>query len=218
MNFTGIDLREVNIGSSNGLMPDGTNPLPEPMLTQFNITIWHMNFIRIDWREVNIGSSMAWCLTASSHYLSQCWPSSISQYGFTELSFQWLLVSHVMLDGQIRTRQSHYVHLFTLHHSYFWKSGYSCDSNTGRSTEHHYIQDNEDSWWYHREFWPVAFSFQILILHIPTAMCQTAVSPLVIQRRYCRLASWAINQKYHNNHMSYSILGISMGLCTYSAI
>ena len=23
----------VNIGSSNGLMPDGTKPLPEPMLT-----------------------------------------------------------------------------------------------------------------------------------------------------------------------------------------
>ena len=32
----------VNIGSSNGLLPDGTNPLPEPMLTDHQ---WSPHFI-----------------------------------------------------------------------------------------------------------------------------------------------------------------------------
>ena len=32
----------VNIGSGNGLVPDGTKPLPEPMLTKFyNIVLHH---------------------------------------------------------------------------------------------------------------------------------------------------------------------------------
>ena len=31
---------------------------------------------------------MAWCPQATSHYLSQCWPRSVSQYGVTKL--QWL--------------------------------------------------------------------------------------------------------------------------------
>ena len=30
----------VNIGSGNGLVPSGNNPLPEPMLTQNLVTIW----------------------------------------------------------------------------------------------------------------------------------------------------------------------------------
>ena len=30
-----VDVRLVNIGSSNGLLPDGTKPLPKPMLTCF---------------------------------------------------------------------------------------------------------------------------------------------------------------------------------------
>ena len=31
---------QVNIGSGNGLMPSGNKPLPEPMVTQINVTIW----------------------------------------------------------------------------------------------------------------------------------------------------------------------------------
>ena len=31
----------VNIGSGNGLVPDGTKPLPEPMLTNHQMTISH---------------------------------------------------------------------------------------------------------------------------------------------------------------------------------
>ena len=30
----------VNIGSGNGLVPPGNNPLPEPILTQFYVAIW----------------------------------------------------------------------------------------------------------------------------------------------------------------------------------
>ena len=35
-----FDDESVNIGSSNGLVPDSTKPLPEPMLTKFYDTIW----------------------------------------------------------------------------------------------------------------------------------------------------------------------------------
>ena len=31
---------EVNIGSGNGLLPDGTKPLPEPVLTKISNAIW----------------------------------------------------------------------------------------------------------------------------------------------------------------------------------
>ena len=31
---------DVNIGSGNGLVPSGNKPLPEPMLTQFLVTLW----------------------------------------------------------------------------------------------------------------------------------------------------------------------------------
>ena len=36
------DLKEANIGSWNGLVPDGTKPLPEPMLTKFYEAIWYV--------------------------------------------------------------------------------------------------------------------------------------------------------------------------------
>ena len=32
---------QVNIGSGNGLVPSGNKPLPEPMLTQICVAIWH---------------------------------------------------------------------------------------------------------------------------------------------------------------------------------
>ena len=31
----------VNIGSGNGLVPSGNKPLPEPILTQIYVTMWH---------------------------------------------------------------------------------------------------------------------------------------------------------------------------------
>ena len=32
--------KKVNIGSANGLVPDGTKPLPEPMLSKIYAAIW----------------------------------------------------------------------------------------------------------------------------------------------------------------------------------
>ena len=40
MNATG-PYCEANIGSGNGFVPAGNKPLPEPMLTQIYIAIWH---------------------------------------------------------------------------------------------------------------------------------------------------------------------------------
>ena len=37
---------------------------------------------------------MAWCRQATSHYLSQCWPSSMSPYGVTRP--QWVNFNHKM--------------------------------------------------------------------------------------------------------------------------
>ena len=31
----------INIGSGNGLVPDGTKPLPEPVLTQIYVNMWY---------------------------------------------------------------------------------------------------------------------------------------------------------------------------------
>ena len=40
--FSEIALKSrVNIGSGNGLLSSGTKPLPEPMLTQIHVAIWH---------------------------------------------------------------------------------------------------------------------------------------------------------------------------------
>ena len=38
---TGINSLLVNIGSGNGLVPSGNRPLPDPMLTQIHVLIWH---------------------------------------------------------------------------------------------------------------------------------------------------------------------------------
>ena len=40
MYVTGLHWWSVNIGSGNGLVPDGTKPLPEPALTQISVAIW----------------------------------------------------------------------------------------------------------------------------------------------------------------------------------
>ena len=32
---------DVNIGSGNGMVPSDNKPLPEPMLTQIYVAIWH---------------------------------------------------------------------------------------------------------------------------------------------------------------------------------
>ena len=39
---------------------------------------------------------MAWCRQATSHYLSQCWPSSMSPYGVTRLQCVKSTLVHVM--------------------------------------------------------------------------------------------------------------------------
>ena len=43
---------------------------------------------------------MAWCRQASSHYLSQCWPSSMSPYDVTRP--QWVKQSHAIIIGHFR--------------------------------------------------------------------------------------------------------------------
>ena len=41
VNATTLHWSLVNIGAGNGLVPSGNNPLPEPMLTQIYVAIWH---------------------------------------------------------------------------------------------------------------------------------------------------------------------------------
>ena len=44
---------------------------------------WHLTDDKSTWVQV-----MAWCHQAASHYLSQCWPGSMSPYGITRP--QWV--------------------------------------------------------------------------------------------------------------------------------
>ena len=40
MNSTGRDVWQVNTDSGNGLVGSGNNLLPNPLLTEFYVTIW----------------------------------------------------------------------------------------------------------------------------------------------------------------------------------
>ena len=60
MNVNGPVWWYVSIGSGNGLVPDGTKPLPEPMLTQ--ISVAQYDDPRPQW--VNLlkpGIALQWC-------------------------------------------------------------------------------------------------------------------------------------------------------------
>ena len=70
--------------SGNGLVPDGTKPLPEAMLVYHrkmydNVMFCERidNFVKQLIKSMKhystLAQVMAWCLTAPSHYLSQCW-------------------------------------------------------------------------------------------------------------------------------------------------
>ena len=50
---------EVNIGSGSGLVPSGNKSLPEPMLTQIYVTIWHHLNIT-DIQKANILETTFW--------------------------------------------------------------------------------------------------------------------------------------------------------------
>ena len=43
---------------------------------------------------------MAWCRQATSHYLSQCWPRSMSPYGITRP--QWVKMTPHFIDGLLQ--------------------------------------------------------------------------------------------------------------------
>ena len=68
-----------------------------------------MNACLID-DESTLAQVMAWCLTAPSHYLSQCWPRSISPYGLTRL--QW--VNHQTWAEFILEKIKIYLHFFII--------------------------------------------------------------------------------------------------------
>ena len=43
---------KVSIGSGNGLLPDGTKPLPEPMLTKyFHPTLYNVDLSKVFWKQ-----------------------------------------------------------------------------------------------------------------------------------------------------------------------
>ena len=54
--------------------------------------------------------AMAWCRQAASHYLSQCWPRSVSPYGVTMP--RWVKFSFYFKDGRTQVLKS--TGIFTL--------------------------------------------------------------------------------------------------------
>ena len=80
----------VNIDSGNGLLPDSTKPLPEPMLIHYQRcsvaftrgqsprlqwvkSLWPSNAIWRQGSRSTLVQVMGCCLTAPSHYPNQCW-------------------------------------------------------------------------------------------------------------------------------------------------
>ena len=56
----------------------------------------YMNVIGLHWWWVTLVQVMAWCHQATSHYLSQCWPRSLSPYGVTRP--QWVNPTSIFLS------------------------------------------------------------------------------------------------------------------------
>ena len=52
---------KVNIGSGNGLMPSGSKPLPEPVLTKIYVAIWPQ---WVNLNPTNCSLSISWLLMA----------------------------------------------------------------------------------------------------------------------------------------------------------
>ena len=74
---------------------------------------------------------MAWCRQAPSHYLSQCWPRSISPYGISRL--QWVNLSFdphaIFSGGEIHITRSHCNQSFQLNVKilfFIWQDFYRC--------------------------------------------------------------------------------------------
>ena len=59
VNTTRACLREVNIGSGNGLLPDGIKPLPELLSTQLSVTIRR----NLSIMSINISAYVLTCVT-----------------------------------------------------------------------------------------------------------------------------------------------------------
>ena len=82
----------LRCGSGNGLLPDRTKPLPEPLL--IGEVLWH---------------PIAWCGQAISHYLNQCFPRFKSPYSITRL--QWVHDHHGSHTEMMRLTTCTNVHL-----------------------------------------------------------------------------------------------------------
>ena len=61
---------------------------------------------------------MAWCRKAKSHYLSQCWPSSMSPYGITRPQLVNSACNHLCFRAEILL-----CHMLIWNHSYYHTIG-----------------------------------------------------------------------------------------------
>ena len=96
----------VNLGSSNGLLPDGTKPLPEPMLTNHQCGVVAFTWGQFH-RKCSVYSSLVWvrklliydhscrgqwvqilivAYSASFHYSNQCWWDKLTNSKIVKLT------------------------------------------------------------------------------------------------------------------------------------
>ena len=78
------------------------------------ISVRWMSFDLTDDKST-LAQVMAWCHQATSHYLNQCWPRSLSPYGFTRL--QW--VNPCCAELNLRHIEL-YLHLLNSSISQYW--------------------------------------------------------------------------------------------------
>ena len=84
-----------NIGSDNGLVPSGNEPLPEPLLTQFFVTIWRLGPHWTNILQENVHcTSMEYDLYYQNQYIGSLLAPWVNHLSPLCLSTYWLWQSH----------------------------------------------------------------------------------------------------------------------------
>ena len=87
--MTGHYWWQVNIGSVNGLVPSGTKPLPEPMLANIYIAIWHQYWPADTWSLLSPTTPMQ--ILGDFHHF--CF--AIFAWYLMDWSGKWQLLVHI---------------------------------------------------------------------------------------------------------------------------
>ena len=72
----------LNIGADNGLLPDNTKPLPEPILTYYPWVLWHShdNNSQVNTPDMDLWDDFENCIRLLQGPISQLWDMLSTPY------------------------------------------------------------------------------------------------------------------------------------------